>query len=259
MKPDAYAVRNDQGFWSGIWNDRDTALHVINKGQPSHHEKLVALKIIDEPQSSNQPTERTTMNAESPITLDTPIRTALPNGDRLAGFINADGFIYAVLLPPKSVREHPAVKWNNDYGRVAGALSFYNGHANTGAMAAAGSQIAQYALERSLYIPARDELDLIYRAFKPGTHKNWGYRSGDNPSSVPAGYPHSAESPAQTSLEEFRTGGPEAIPEEWVWTSTQRAQHDDCAWCQLFSDGGQSDFRKSTELEVVLVRSMIIR
>lgn len=200
------------------------------------------------------------MNAPTtPITLSTPIRTALDNGDRVAGFIRANDVLRAILLPPNAVRAHPAAKWNDSYDRVDGALSFHDGQANTIAMAKAGSKIAAFALERGLYIPARDELDVVFRAFKPGTDDNWGYRSGDNPSSVPSGYPHEPQNPAQCPIAEYQTGGAEAIPENWVWSSTQLAGYDAYAWCQYFRAGGQDDLRKGLEFEVVLVRSVIIR
>lgn len=200
------------------------------------------------------------MNAPgTPITLTTPIRTQLANGDRLAGFIRAGDTTRAILLPPKAERDHPAAPWNSSLKRVEGALSYHDGQANTVAMAQAGSAIATFALERGLYIPARDELDLVFRAFKPGTDDNWGYRSGDNPSSVPPGYPHEPQNPAQCEIEDYRTGGAEAIPEGWVWSSTQYAGNDASAWCQDFSYGGQIYTRKYHEFAVVLVRSVIIR
>lgn len=200
------------------------------------------------------------MNApDTPITLHTPIRTIVANGDRLAGFIRAGDVLRAVLLPPVAVRGHPAAPWNDTYGRVDGALSFHDGQANTIAMAKAGTKIAAFALEHGLYIPARDELDTVYRAFKPGTDDNWGYRSGDNPSSVPPGYPHEPQNPAQCELEEFRAGGAEAIPETWVWSSTQDAGNAATAWCQTFRHGHQRINHKLNEFEVVLVRSVIIR
>lgn len=46
----AFGVRNDQGFWVGIWNDRETAAQVVSKGQPAHHEQVVALRIVEEGQ-----------------------------------------------------------------------------------------------------------------------------------------------------------------------------------------------------------------
>jgi hypothetical protein len=198
------------------------------------------------------------MNAESQITLDTPIRTALPNGDRLAGFIRAGGVTRAILLPPKAQREHPAAAWNTNCDRVAGAQSYFDGEANTKAMADAGSTIAKFAMERGLIIPARDELDVIFRAFKPTTDDNYGYRSGDNPSSLPPSYPHEDQVPAQCPVTEYQAGGPEALPDGWVWSSTQYAGDDASAWCQDFSYGNQNGSLKSHEFEVVLVRSVVI-
>ena len=39
----AYGVLNDQGYWAGIYHERETAELVISKGQAAHHEQLVAL------------------------------------------------------------------------------------------------------------------------------------------------------------------------------------------------------------------------
>lgn len=41
--PVAYAVRNDQGYWVGIWNTREEAERVRDKGVPSHDEIIVEL------------------------------------------------------------------------------------------------------------------------------------------------------------------------------------------------------------------------
>lgn len=45
----------------------------------------------------------------------------------------------------------------------------------------------------------------------------------------------------------------------WHWLEPQHAQDDDSAWCQDFSNGYQLDYRKSYELEVVLVRRVLIQ
>src|SRR5688572_29439692 len=42
-QPLAYGVRNDQGFWVGVWTTREAADYVKSKGQPSHHEEVVPL------------------------------------------------------------------------------------------------------------------------------------------------------------------------------------------------------------------------
>lgn len=39
----AYAVRNNEGYWVGIWNDRASADIVLSKGQPTHGERVVVL------------------------------------------------------------------------------------------------------------------------------------------------------------------------------------------------------------------------
>ena len=43
LKPYAYAVENDQGYIVGCWKDRRSADRVIAKGNPDHHERVVAL------------------------------------------------------------------------------------------------------------------------------------------------------------------------------------------------------------------------
>lgn len=47
LQPAAYAVRNNQGYWAGIWNDRKTAELVQTKGQPDHGEKIIAVAIVE--------------------------------------------------------------------------------------------------------------------------------------------------------------------------------------------------------------------
>lgn len=161
-----------------------------------------------------------------------PLGTLLQNGDRLVGRIDVRGKGWAVAIPPKALRDVSPMAWNDSRARVDGALSFYDGITNTEAMAAAGSKLAKEAIERGLYLPARDELELVYRLCKPTTEENWDYRNGDNPASLPPGFPYSATEPAQTAIEEFRAGGAEAIPSEWLWTSTQSRAYSDYAWVQ---------------------------
>ena len=44
--PTAFAVRNDQGYWVGVWNDREMAEHVISKLPPSGNEAIVPVKAL---------------------------------------------------------------------------------------------------------------------------------------------------------------------------------------------------------------------
>ena len=125
-------------------------------------------------------------------------------------------------------------------------------------MAEAGSPVAKAAQALSIggftdwYIPARDELELLYRHFKPTEETNYVFRNGDNPSSLPVGYPYAEDSPLQTAVDAFREGGEHAFEDSWYWASTQYSR--DNAWLQGFDDGGQNDNGKADEGRARAVR-----
>jgi hypothetical protein len=179
-------------------------------------------------------------------------------GGFYAGRIRLPAGEYALIVAPKAIGEHDDIKWG-PVKRLAGAMSFFDGHANTKAMADAGSKVAGWALELSIagfadwYIPSRDELELCYRNLKPGRRENWCYR-GDNPSSVPVGYAYMPDAPAQTDVAAFRAAGDEAFDEAWYWSSTQCAGDSGYAWGQYFGDGGQDYDRKDYADRVRAVR-----
>lgn len=110
------------------------------------------------------------------------------------------------------------------FGKVAGAMSVYDGLGNTRAMAEAGSDIAKRALQvvvdghSDLYIPARGEARIC----------------------------------AVNVPELFNK-------DRWHWTSTQCGSHDEFAWVQTFGGGGQGNHHKSDEGLVRLVRKVILR
>lgn len=160
--------------------------------------------------------------------------------------------------------EHELVgKWGEYGKKIEGADSFTNSRANTEAMAAAGSELAQKVLTLDIggftdwAIPARDVQELQYRHFKPTTEENWaGRRDGDNPNSEPVGLLYSEESPGQTALAAFQEGGAEAFRDIWYWSSTQRSAY--YAFYMLFDGGGQDGSGKNDELRVRPVRSQLI-
>ncbi|WP_223528288.1 DUF1566 domain-containing protein [Pseudomonas sp. A-RE-23] len=160
--------------------------------------------------------------------------------------------------------EHELVGAWGKYGeKIEGADSFTDSRANTEAMAAAGSELAQKVLSLDVSgftdwaIPARDVQELQYRHFKPTTEENWQYgRSGDNPNSEPVGLLYTNESPTQTSVEAFQEGGPEAFRDTWYWSSSQRSAYG--AFYMDFGDGTQDTSVKHFELRVRPVRSQLI-
>lgn len=194
-------------------------------------------------------------------------RTALPvigaklGGGFYTGILSIDGVLHAVIVAPKSGGEHADAPWG-DYGKlIKGADSYANGLANTKAMAKAGCKIADWALAlriggfKDWAIPARDQLELIYRNLKPTTDKNYCYfRSGDNPST--GTYPYTELLPKQTKVKAFKSGGVESFDAVWYWASTQYSVN--CAWCQHFGIGNQDGLVKDGNGRVRAVRTVSI-
>lgn len=195
------------------------------------------------------------MNAPAGLSIAAAFGTLLEGGF-YAGRIGE----YAIIVAPKAQGEHADSAWNDSRDQVKDAMSFFDGRANTLAMAEAGSELAKWALSLAIaghgdwYLPSRDELELCYRNLKPTSQENWCYR-GDNPSSVPVGYAYMPEAPAQTDVSIFREDGSEAFDaDSYYWSSTQCAGGSGYAWVQLFGDGLQSYWRKGSESRARAVR-----
>ncbi|MGH8129092.1 MAG: DUF1566 domain-containing protein [Gammaproteobacteria bacterium] len=149
---------------------------------------------------------------------------------------------HLLIVAPKADGEHEPIEYG-PYGKlVRGANSFNDGRANTLAMARAGSDMAKWAVGlriggfKDWAIPARDQLERLYRAFKPTKESNYK-RCGDNPSAIPPAYPYEDKSPKQTALRLFKAGAAEAFADNWYWSSTQYSAYS--AWCQYFDHGCQ--------------------
>jgi len=198
--------------------------------------------------------------------MNAPIQTPVPTtpgaafaGGFYAGRFQIDGQEYALIVAPKALGEHAPTTWGK-YGQdIEGARSYNDGRANTEAMAAAGCELAQWALELVIeghndwYLPSRDELELCYRNLKPTEDENWcSFRDGDNPSSLPVGYPYTDQAPTQTEAPAFQAEGPEAFQATTYWSSTQYSPH--YAWLQLFVDGYQDHDHKDGPRRAVAVR-----
>ncbi|SOC56464.1 Protein of unknown function [Chromohalobacter canadensis] len=145
-------------------------------------------------------------------------------------------------------------------------MTLADGRANHNAIKAAGA-LSQFPavqwIENTLnagaglnghtdwYLPARDELELIYRNFKPTTQdNNDGNRSssssyyaadgathGTNANSLPEGAGYTTSDPAQTARDSFREGGADAFEASGYWSSTEG--NSSGAWYQGFDSGSQ--------------------
>ena len=143
------------------------------------------------------------MNARTTTTLPAIGQTFA--GGIFVGLILCNGQQRAVIASDKRGELRGA--WG-EYGKeIDGAGSVNDGRANTVAMAAAGSTLAQQALALDIdgltdwYIPSRDELELLYRYLKPTDQENdCSFRDGENPSAIPPSHAYTTESPAQTTV-----------------------------------------------------------
>ena len=181
-------------------------------------------------------------------------------GGYYVGTVIIDERLYGIAMSPKDGAFEG--EWGN-YGNSIDATSIVDGHKNTLAMAEAGSVMAQAALSLSInghsdwYIPARDELEPMYRSCKPGTNHNYcGFKDGENISTVPVGTAYAKVSPSQTLNSALQTGAEDALQETWYWSSTQFSASD--AFVQYFSDGNQINFIKDYQWRVRAVRRFLI-
>ncbi|WP_020201899.1 DUF1566 domain-containing protein [Cupriavidus sp. WS] len=185
-------------------------------------------------------------------------------GGFFAGKIRKADGVHVLVSAPKDGGERLRVAWHTSDDNIVGATSFFDGRANTLAMAEAGSELAKWAIDLQLnglddwHVPARDEAELLHRNLKPSAGNIASFRDGENPSSVPAGYPYTEDSPTQTAAEAFQAGGPEAFEEGYYFTSTQNAEYPSYAWVQGFGSGYQYVNRKGYRFHARVVRSMLI-
>lgn len=192
-------------------------------------------------------------------------------GGYYAGTMRFSDGDYLIIVAPKAAEATLVQKGSNDV--TAGATSLYDGLANTSAMSPAMHPAANHCRAYTgggyadWYLPARDELELLYRNFKPSNDANsndtrpGGGGMGQNANSVPLGAAYTLGSPAQTAMEAFRIGGSEAFDgstvDKYYWSSTD-GYFDSNAWMQCFKNGRQSSNFKYTPYLVRPVRRIKI-
>lgn len=179
------------------------------------------------------------MNALTEHTIPA-VGTAMLGGF-FAGLVNINGQTKGIIVAPKSTGEYKG-KWAESEARIEGAACPVDGQKNTLDMIAAGTALGKWVKALDIggftdwHIPSRDQLEIIYRAFKPTNQENWAY-SGVNISSPPPRNLYTNDSPNQCDLAELKEGGEQAFDTTWYWTSTQVSEVS--AWIQHFGDGDQ--------------------
>jgi hypothetical protein len=183
-------------------------------------------------------------------------------GGFFAGQINVSGTKYNLVVAPKATGESLSSTWGV-YGTTTGVTSVIDGPTNSASLAALGAsyQAATFCEGLTIggysdwYLPAKNELEVLYYFLKPSTNANYT-SSGSNANAVspePVSTNYTSGSPAQTSAGiGFRDGETDALGIYYYWSSTE----DDAgyAWYQYFTIGDQKGFYKSNSYYVRAVR-----
>jgi len=199
------------------------------------------------------------MNAESLHTAGLPAIGAALGGGFFAGRFQIDGTYFALIMSPISGDIEGA--WGEYGKKLDGCRSFIDGKQNTVDLAEAGSDLARSIMQLDIgghtdwFLPARDQLEIMYRNLKPGTRENYcSYLDGYNANSVPPTDIYEDEAPTQTTAAEFQANAEHALHERWYWSSTQySANH---AFYQDFTNGTQNRYGKNYKLRARAVRQI---
>jgi hypothetical protein len=189
-------------------------------------------------------------------------------GGFYAGKINVSGTQYYLIVAPKASGENSARAWGV-YGVNTAQTSVINGPTNSAVEAALGAsyQAATFCEGLTIggysdwYLPAKNELEVLYYFLKPTTDAN-ETGSGSNANAVspePISTNYTTGSPAQTSAGiGFRTGETNAFADAYYWSSTE--SNVDFAWAQAFASGGgyQRVLGKGTSRYVRAIRRIAV-
>lgn len=174
-------------------------------------------------------------------------------GGYYAGQILVSGVVYNLVVAPKSGGENSSVQYktsntadtnpnsqNQEYGKLA--TDQFNDSAHPAFQWAKGLSIGGFT---DWYIPAKNELEIIYRNLKPSTDSN-NTGSGSNPNAVPSATAnYTSGSPAQTTVSLFQTGQAQAFASAYYWSSSENSSNTTRAWVQDFNNGYQVNDLKS--------------
>jgi len=160
---------------------------------------------------------------------------------------------YYLIVAPKASGEAVNVVWGPT-GVTTGNTSVISGPTNSASLAALGTSYAAATFCEGLsiggytdwYLPAKNELEVMYYFLKPTTNGNVTY-SGSNANAVspePVSTNYTNGSPAQTVAGiGFRAGETNAFASGYYWSSTEHSS--DYAVMQGFVLGDQDNYIKN--------------
>lgn len=201
--------------------------------------------------------------ASNSVTPALPAIGSAYGGGFFAGQINVSGTVYNLVVADKTVGQ--TVNSNGSYGTDdPGAVSVIDGPTNSAYLAARGGAYpaAQFCENLNTggytdwYLPAKNELEVLYYFLKPTTTSN-NTSSGSNANAVspePISTNYSTGAPSQTTAAAFQTGGAQALTDTDpnFLTSTQNNIY--AWWVQTFTNGAQTTISKNASATVRAIR-----
>lgn len=187
-------------------------------------------------------------------------------GGFYAGQINVSGTLYNLVVAPKASGENSSRTWGT-YGVTTAQTSVIDGPTNSAVEAALGASYQAAVFCEGLniggytdwYLPAKDELEVLYYFLKPNTNDN-NENYGSNANAVspePVSTNYTLALPAQTSAGiGFRTGETNALASLDYWSSTELNATN--ARKQYFSNGTQGNDDKGQLHYVRAVRRVAV-
>lgn len=195
-------------------------------------------------------------------------------GNIIAADASQTGQRYALIVAPKSLETETSYK-TSATAAPAAAKTKWDGLTATASMATTTYPAANYCNGLTYpsdggskwYLPAMDELELLFRYLKPSTNTNaTGSRPlgtfpgiaasrGENSSSDPTGAAYTDLSPAQTAVTVFKSGGSECFTADRFYRSATDFDTAN-AWVQFLfgstgTQGNQSGGDKTNSAYIV--------
>jgi hypothetical protein len=165
-----------------------------------------------------------------------------------------------LVIAPKSSGENSSKQWKTSNTTTAGTTSVIDGPTNSSNMNNILHPAAEFCEGLTIgtfsdwYMPAQNELEVVYYNLKPTTQSN-NTSAGTNTNAVPSrGSNYTAGAPAQTAATDFQTGNTEAFAASFgdYWSSTELSSTN--ARFQRFYNGGQYSGTKGYSQFVRAVR-----